>query len=89
MFVCKQDALQGMTIKIYNKTHFAYAVSGRLTSSHVEDEDCIAHTSRFNESQCRVVFGCNCYIITIVFHNQTVIVIQGHHAALLAAATRN
>ncbi len=44
MFVCKQEALQGMTIRTYNtqlNLQTAYDDSGRLTSSHAEDEDCV------------------------------------------------
>ncbi len=67
-----------------------YDDNGRLTPTYSEDEDCIVHISHFNESQRKVFFRCNSYIVTIVFHNQTfTVAIQSHHAALLAAVTWN
>jgi len=91
MFVCKQEALQGMTIKTYKtqvNLQTPYDDSGRLMSSYAEDEDCIGYTSHFNDSKCMFLFRCKCNIVTIVFHKETVIiVIQGHHAAVLAATT--
>ena len=48
MFVCKQEALQGLTIKMHKtqiNLYTAYDDSCRLTSSHAEDENCIARTS--------------------------------------------